>query len=106
MTFPDFCPGCGHAIRYSDNEAGKCEKIIDEEGNWCGHICAIHQATTCDWGDCEGEPAVGFRFDDNSDGQSKDCGFGWLPVCQTAYDEEPDPARKQLWHASDQTPTL
>lgn len=95
MTFPEFCPGCGHPVRYSDNEAGKCEKIVDAEtGTTCGHVCDIRPGTTCDWGDCDADPAVGFRFDDDSDGQSKPGGYGWLPVCQAAYDEEPDPSRK------------
>jgi len=106
MTVQECCPSCGHLYRYSDNEAGKCEKIVDaEEGTRCGHICTVRQRTTCDWGDCEGDPAVGFRFDDNSDGKSKPSGYGWLPVCQAAYDEEHDPARKQLWHESAKTPT-
>lgn len=53
---------------------------------------------TCDWGKGDGakcdEPMVGYRFDDDKDGESKEGGYGWLPVCQQHYDEETDPRRK------------
>jgi|ERR1043165_2133901 hypothetical protein len=50
-------------------------------------------AFTCDWGDCDG-PTAGFRWDDDSDGDSKPSGYGWLPVCQQHLEAENDPARK------------
>lgn len=50
---------------------------------------------TCDWGGCD-EPMVGYRLDDDGDGQSKPGGFGWLPVCQSHFDEEENPSKRFL----------
>lgn len=35
------CPECHHPIRFSDNEAGRCEKIIgpSDSASLCGHLC-------------------------------------------------------------------
>ena len=40
MSTGPLCTGCGHPIRFSDNEAGRCEKTVNEEGHFCDHICS------------------------------------------------------------------
>jgi hypothetical protein len=41
MEDETLCPDCQHLIRFSDNEAGRCEKIIgpSDAASLCGHIC-------------------------------------------------------------------
>lgn len=42
---PGICWKCGHGERFSDNEGGNCEKIVDEESNFCGCVCAFAATT-------------------------------------------------------------
>lgn len=45
VTKPSLCVRCGHEIRHSDNEAGRCEKIVgppaygEPSDTLCGCIC-------------------------------------------------------------------
>jgi hypothetical protein len=38
------CPVCHHPYRFSDNEAGMCERIV-EPNTICGHICSPPEDT-------------------------------------------------------------
>jgi hypothetical protein len=46
-----------------------------------GRLCLMPISVTCDWGDCD-DMAIGFRNEVEDQ--------GWLPVCGTHYDAEPD----------------
>lgn len=41
MSTEALCPDCGHPIRFSDSEAGRCEKIVgpSDAASLCGHVC-------------------------------------------------------------------